>query len=371
MGDYSLNIFAILILIALYIVIHIAKDTYNIKSRIFRLMIITTIFMNLCEILSWVFNEQPGSLNYFLNFTFNFLFTALSTAVVGLWVCYIDYIVFKDFEKLKKKWYYFLPSVIMVTLSVINIFYPILFEVSSDNVYARLPLIWSSIPLILASYVYVLVIVIRNDRTSNRKTILGVLVFLALPIIAAILQLLNYGLLLIWPSTAVAIMISYLIFESTANARDYLTGVFNRERAEEQINRNIYKKRNFSILMVDIDNFKNINDTYGHHHGDQSLKEVAKILKVIFIENSLVSRYGGDEFLIVSSIYNHQDLNKKKKQINDLIEKSENEYVKNIKLSFGVSICEDSQDCNVEKIIIEADNDMYKNKSKYKKKVQE
>ncbi|XFA99489.1 GGDEF domain-containing protein [Candidatus Izemoplasma sp. B36] len=324
--------------------------------------------MNLCEILSWVFNEKPGNLNYFLNFTFNFLFTALSTAVVGLWVCYIDYIVFKDYEKLKKKWYYFLPSVIMVVLSIINIFYPILFEISTSNVYARLPLIWSSIPLILASYIYVIVVVLKNDKTSNRRTILGVLIFLALPIIAAVLQLLNYGLLLIWPSTAVAIMISYLIFESTANARDYLTGVFNRERAEEQIERNIHKQNNFSILMVDIDHFKKINDTYGHHHGDETLKEVAKILKSVFNENALVSRYGGDEFLIVSAIYNHPDLDELKNQIKEEIKKSENAYVKNINLSFGVSICESTKDCTVEKVIVEADNNMYKNKQNYKQK---
>ena len=99
MVSYELNIFAIVILVSLLIVIYMTNDTVNFKNRLFRGLIYTTILMNVFEILSWVFDGLSGNLNYYLNFTFNALLTATTTIVVGLWACYIDYIMFRDYEK--------------------------------------------------------------------------------------------------------------------------------------------------------------------------------------------------------------------------------------------------------------------------------
>ncbi len=367
MYDFQLNIFAIIILLSLLVVIYISRDTINIKSKIFTIMIYSTIFMNVCEILSWKFDTLPGASNYFFNFLFNFLFTGLATVVVGLWGYYIDYIVYSNEEKHKNRWHYFLPTIIMGVLSVLNIFYPILFKISADNVYSRLPMIWSSIILTVIIYIFVLLFVIKKASKSNKSVILGVLIFLALPIIASVGQLLYIGLHIIWPTTAVALLITYLIFETTDNARDYLTGLFTRERAEDQISRYILKNKNFSVIMIDIDDFKQLNDTYGHHRGDQVLIEVAKILKEIFDKHSLVSRFGGDEFLIVSNLDDNEALDIQRNRINYLIKKSDIEYFRDIKLSFGTTICVDTTKCDADKIIIQADNNMYKNKANLKK----
>ena len=365
--DFSLNIFAIIILITLLVVIYLTRDTINIKSRLFRVMIFATIIMNILEILSWSFDGKQGDLNYFLNYSFNFLFTALNTLVVGLWACYIDYLISKDHKTLKQNWYYFLPLFIMITLSIVNIFTPILFSISSTNVYSRLPFIWVSIPLTVIMYIYVFVLAYKNYKNNNQKVIIGVISFLSLPIIAAILQLRFLGLFLIWPSTAVAILISYLIFETTSNSRDYLTGLFTRERAEELINRHIYKNRPFSVMMLDIDNFKHINDTEGHNTGDQVLIEIAKILQKQFDKNTLVSRFGGDEFLIVSPFSEEKDIDAIRNKIVNDISICEFKNLNEINISFGVSVCNDASECTVNQVIIRADNDMYKNKEELRK----
>lgn len=362
MEIYNLNIFAIIILISLLIVISLTSDTTNIKSRLFRDLIITTVLMNLIEILSWVFDSQAGETYRVLNYFFNFLFTAFNTVAVGLWAFYIDYILFKDYKRLKKKWYYFLPTMIMFALSVINLITPILFVIDSSNVYSRLPLIWISIVMTVGIYIYVLALVIRYASPYNKKVLLGVLIFLSFPIIAAVLQLLFYGLLLIWPATALAVLISYLIFETTSNARDYLTGIFTRERAEEQINRHIFRKRNFSVIMLDINNFKMINDKYGHHFGDQALVFVARNLQKIFGQDSIVSRYGGDEFLVVTDITDPIVINQKKQEFIDSIRTTEDKEMRNLRLSYGVSTCYIPSEYNVERIITEADNKMYQDK---------
>lgn len=84
---------------------------------------------------------------------------------------------------------------------------------------------------------------------------------------------------------------------------DGLTGVYVRryflERFNEELKRSQRYDFNFAFLMIDIDNFKKRNDTYGHLVGDVILKEIARILKESVREIDLVSRYGGEEFSIL------------------------------------------------------------------------
>ncbi|MEG1886958.1 MAG: EAL domain-containing protein [Oscillospiraceae bacterium] len=80
---------------------------------------------------------------------------------------------------------------------------------------------------------------------------------------------------------------------------DCLTGIYNRNAAEKLINDALISggKEN-AFLMVDIDDFKNINDSYGHELGDRVLKECAETLCMVFGENAVIARLGGDEFIV-------------------------------------------------------------------------
>jgi len=88
-------------------------------------------------------------------------------------------------------------------------------------------------------------------------------------------------------------------FEKDLLFIDELTGIFNR-RFFERILPNIFKKCESSVfIIIDVDNFKNLNDRYGHRNGDLFLKKIGEILKKFFYnENEFPLRYGGDEFLI-------------------------------------------------------------------------
>jgi diguanylate cyclase (GGDEF)-like protein len=84
---------------------------------------------------------------------------------------------------------------------------------------------------------------------------------------------------------------------------DYLTGLKTRgyfeQQLEQEIKRTERKKTHFALLMIDIDFFKPINDKYGHHVGDQILRDVASILMKEMREVDTVARYGGEEFVII------------------------------------------------------------------------
>lgn len=93
---------------------------------------------------------------------------------------------------------------------------------------------------------------------------------------------------------------------------DELSGVYNRrylkERQEEEIKTFISKNIPFSLVIVDIDHFKKVNDIYGHLRGDEIIKEFAQFLKGTLRSSDAVIRYGGDEFVCVMPKTTRQDV---------------------------------------------------------------
>jgi len=80
---------------------------------------------------------------------------------------------------------------------------------------------------------------------------------------------------------------------------DPLTGLGNRRLLESEIDRRIEQDYCFSVMMLDLNGFKEVNDTYGHLAGDQLLKDFASELKAVFRPSDIVGRWGGDEFMVV------------------------------------------------------------------------
>jgi len=123
--------------------------------------------------------------------------------------------------------------------------------------------------------------------------------------------------------------------------KDYLTGLYNR-RYLFDVGNKIYEdckfnNKLFAIAIIDIDNFKSINDVYGHDIGDLSLKEVSKILNENIMSDALISRLGGEEFCIC--FYNREE-----KEIDNLLESIRKIFENNViefdnnKIKYTISI---------------------------------
>ncbi|GLI39772.1 GGDEF domain-containing protein [Geobacter hydrogenophilus] len=83
--------------------------------------------------------------------------------------------------------------------------------------------------------------------------------------------------------------------------RDHLTGLYNRRVFEAMLEVEARKRttKPFSLLLIDLDDFKRVNDTFGHGAGDQVLVAIAKMLRLSFRKSDVVSRYGGEEFAVL------------------------------------------------------------------------
>jgi len=117
---------------------------------------------------------------------------------------------------------------------------------------------------------------------------------------------------------------------------DTLTGVYNRYSLNEEIAKKMQNKNNFYVFFLDLDNFKYINDTYGHIVGDKLLREVANKLESNLFKKDFIARNAGDEFIILIEERDEETVRTIAKKILDIF--NSRFKVDNIELFTGVSI---------------------------------
>lgn len=153
--------------------------------------------------------------------------------------------------------------------------------------------------------------------------------------------LINLGLGLNVLNMVIAIVfLVWNIRNSRQLRQDALTGLFNRSYLMKQMRRRL-KKSNGTLLLVDLDNFKKINDNYGHDHGDLVLMRVADVLQSCFRKTDCIGRLGGDEFVIyVDASLTDEILNNKVQEVvRQVVELSKQYPLSNLSISIGGCRC--------------------------------
>ena len=157
---------------------------------------------------------------------------------------------------------------------------------------------------------------------------------------------------------------------SSNSNTDYLTGLYNRRYFYEYY-ADLRKFKQISILYVDLDYFKTVNDTYGHQVGDEALRISAEVLKKMFPKD-LIARLGGDEFLVsmTASMSAQELLRQGNRLIHELQKHFErNAYYMNLSASVGISYTTDPV-MRIDDLIRESDTALYKAKQQGRSKCQ-
>lgn len=152
----------------------------------------------------------------------------------------------------------------------------------------------------------------------------------------------------------------------TLSQIDGLTQLFNRGHFTKEAQKEFTRARRFneeiSIIMLDIDNFKHINDTYGHHTGDKVIKKISKNIFDNTRDIDLCARYGGEEFIILLVETSAEGAVQVAKRIKDSFEKRKKKLNFPTTASFGVASLK-STDKKMENIVQRADKALYISKN--------
>ena len=159
-----------------------------------------------------------------------------------------------------------------------------------------------------------------------------------------------------------------------ASIKDPLLNIYNRKYFFDFVENVISKKQNdnFSIVMMDLDNFKKVNDIYGHQFGDEVLIQTTKIISKYLNKNDVVARYGGEEIIIyIENNTNKLEVYNKINHIREIISKNSvihRGLSKQITASFGISYYPQNG-TTIQNVISVADDMLYLSKNSGKNKV--
>ncbi len=177
---------------------------------------------------------------------------------------------------------------------------------------------------------------------------------------------------------AAAVIYNSIVFEQTQedSLTDPLTGLPNTRFMFMHLTRELARaerlKAEVSLLVMDLDNFKDINDTYGHHVGDRALREVAGVLRAAIRPYDICVRYAGDEFIVVLSGCGAEEAERKRLELQRAVDHLQFEPRPGkglpLAISVGASIFPHDGD-SYETLLATADSRMYRDKSRRKRQV--
>ncbi|MBR6454672.1 MAG: diguanylate cyclase [Fibrobacter sp.] len=161
-----------------------------------------------------------------------------------------------------------------------------------------------------------------------------------------------------------------------AATKDPLTGILNRQAfMERSAGELVYARRNdtsINIVMIDVDNFKQVNDTWGHPCGDLVLKEIARLLSDEKRDSDLLARYGGEEFLLLMNGITPEDAKKRAEKLRTTIAHHIFSWMDTripVTISLGISSRKGTEVSQITDLIAESDKLLYVAKGNGKNQV--
>ena len=303
----QVNVMCLLLLAGVLIVIHNRRETLPARTVLLIRLIWITMVMCVADVFAWYANGADFNGARLINIIGNMLYYATITATGYIWLAYVNVCLRPlDFDHRRYRRLSAIPLIVILILLVTTPFTHYMFSVDEANVYSRGPgviLHW------IISYGYIIfaliqtIIVIKKAKSRREKEeILPLLYFVALPFLATVIQAIFYGVTTTQCGVTFGILTIVFSFLVGRVTKDPLTGLNNRGAFDAYINEKLHGQGGkFSILICDVDNFKQINDTFGHPAGDLVLKNVADVLKDAVGQAAgsslFLCRYGGDEFV--------------------------------------------------------------------------
>ena len=324
--------------------------------------------------IAWALTERrTGDIYVALNYCINVGYLAVSVLVSYFWLQFVLYRLQKSSSRNRKiELLHALPLAATCILCALSPWTRWMFFIDENNVYQRGPLLFVqqvvSYGYILSAGGYALLHALRDPVREKRDEARTLSSFVVLPVIGATIAILFYGLPIVWPLTTFSLLMVYLNLQSMQISTDELTGLNNRRQFDRYLLSQIedpHRDERLYLLLIDIDAFKKINDTYGHLTGDDALAQAAAILKrVCGVWNCFLARYGGDEFAILCKAHDPTRIARLRNDLSDGFEQFNRSRLKPYQLTISVGVGAHSQDANSPAALIErADRALYEAKA--------
>lgn len=341
------------------------------QHRLFIYLIIIGIVNVLAEMSTWLVNGRPSLM--VLIWIVNIMDYMAAPSASLAWLVYILRIAgnrrsMKTLGSLAAGIY--LPYAALVFTTPLT---RLLFTLDERGLYHRGALysLYYAVCYIFLATALAYILLKRKRLGANFTTML----LFPIPIVAGgILQTVFGGIPVAWSLYALLIVVIYVHIQNRHINTDYVTGAFSKQYIETLILKNIENRRGlaeaegFSGYFIDLDDFKTINDRFGHREGDEALRTVKSLIDGCLGKNECVARYGGDEFLIVSERSTDGEAAELARKLTETIRSHNANTAKpyTLEFSIGFAVYDPRRDVGLEQFINTIDNLMLAKKNEKK-----
>ncbi len=342
------------------------SDTGHEEFRIFSAMAILAMIACIVDLLTFYSDGKSGILMRIIAMLGNTYCFVANPLFISSWCLYEDLKLYHSMKRVQKIYTYaFIPAILLAIVAIVNNFLPIIYTIDENNLYHRLPFSYAFY-IVDGCYVLFSIFILRKYEERYGKVRFFPLHLMVGPVIlGCVIQALFYGVSLIWVSIAIGLTAVYMSEQNEFSYLDKLTGLYNRAYLDYLLESVGKQSGRLGGIMIDVDYFKKINDTFGHSVGDEALIDVARVIIFSKTDKAIATRFAGDEFIIIVKNTSDKELNNIIKNIHDEVElfnETENRHYK-LSLSVGYSIY-DPENETLDDFLKHMDDNMYEEKEK-------
>lgn len=357
---------AFLVLFLLLYRIRISQ-TNQFDEKAYNFMLIVAFIATINETLSFIIDARPGFIFHILQYISNTISSASSGIIGYCWCLFVEYHIHRNFKRIKKKSRILaVPLIIATILIFINLLGTgIIFDISKENVYTRGPMNFILYIFVFVYYIESIYTVQKAKNDSILVEFFPIYFFIIPCMIGTMIQGFFFGISTIWLCVAIAFIIVYIEIQISISFIDDLSGLYNRKYMNHYLDKlqNDKPKHVYGFLM-DINDFKTINDIYGHLKGDQAIIQFGKILQHSIDKDSVAIRMGGDEFVIFAILKSNEEALALKKHIEQNVRQFNINSKEPFHLSFSIGIAKYSG--NIDTFLSAMDDSMYEAKNMHR-----
>lgn len=302
LNNALINIYSIAVLMVIFHQASKQVDKDNRQHQIFLRMIQMAVVLLLVDIASRL-DGRPDTAYASINAAGNLVMFLMSPVYPILWLLYVQVQVVNDAKNTKKMMNFLKGCFAAHVLTVLgSLKFGWYYYIDAENIYHRGPFFGVPVMFTMAIIGYSYYLILRHRNYMAKKNYLALIFFAVPPILAIGLQYLFYGATLVLSGVVLSILIVYFSIQNQRIHTDFLTGVYNRNKLDHYLERRVKHiaiEGPFSAILIDLDDFKAINDNLGHDIGDEALELAASLLSACIDKEDILARYGGDEFCIV------------------------------------------------------------------------
>lgn len=362
----EINAIALVIIYLIYNNMRRKLDLHLPEQKIFLTLMILTGTILIFDGVVWALDGMVNPLIRIVLIASVTVYFLLHPVICAAWYFYVDFQINRNTGRLRRLFVpMVVPIVVNTILSFASIFGNYYYYYDDSNRYHRGD--WFLlIPAVCFCYVaYTAIYVLKSRKRIHRPFFISFLTFSLPPLIGSAIQLLFYGVSMIWIGMTLSLLLIFMNIQNEQMHMDYLTGLFNRRQLDFYLQELIKKKHTrIAGIMLDLNSFKHINDRYGHYTGDEALKHTSVILQRTFDNKAFLSRFGGDEFVILLEVNDQGELEKAlgdlKANVKQFNKTKELPY--KIDFSIGADLYPDDQKLNAQDFLNYIDTLMYKDK---------